>query len=94
MIIILNYKKKKEYKLKDKPTIPQKSPYPFQVVEGKTYFWCQCGKSKKQPFCDGSHKNTRFKPIAYKAIETKKLFFCGCKLTSNQPFCDGSHLNK
>ena len=61
------------------------------VVEGKSYFWCSCGKSSKQPLCDGSHKGTEFKPIAFKADVTKKLFFCACKQTKNQPFCDGSH---
>ena len=50
-----------------------------------------CGQSKKQPFCDGSHKGTEFTPLAYKAEETKKMFFCACKQTNNAPFCDGSH---
>ena len=71
--------------------IAQKNPYAFDVEEGKTYYWCQCGQSKKQPFCDGSHKETPFKPVVFKATETKKMYFCGCKTTSNQPFCDGSH---
>ncbi len=61
------------------------------VVEGKSYYWCSCGKSSKQPFCDGSHKGTDFKPIIYKPNVTKKMFFCACKQTNNQPFCDGSH---
>ena len=59
--------------------------------QGKSYYWCSCGKSSKQPFCDGSHKGTEFTPFAYKAEETKKMFFCACKQTGNQPFCDGSH---
>ena len=63
----------------------------LEVEEGKSYFWCSCGKSSKQPLCDGSHKGTKFKPIAFKADVTKKLFFCACKQTKNQPFCDGSH---
>ena len=63
----------------------------LEVVKGKSYFWCSCGKSSKQPLCDGSHKGTKFKPIAFKADVTKKLFFCACKQTKNQPFCDGSH---
>ena len=74
-----------------KPVISQKSPYPIEVKEGKSYYWCQCGKSKKQPFCDASHKGTSFSPIVYNATETKTMYFCGCKTTSNQPFCDGSH---
>ena len=64
------------------------------VEEGKSYYWCSCGKSAKQPFCDGSHKGSKFNPIAYKAGVTKKMFFCACKQTNNQPFCDGSHNKK
>jgi len=71
--------------------IAQKSPYPIDVEEGKSYYWCSCGQSTKQPFCDGSHKGTTFNPVAFKATETKNIYFCGCKATSNQPFCDGSH---
>ena len=63
----------------------------LEVVKGKSYFWCSCGKSSKQPLCDGSHKGTEFKPTTFKADVTKKLFFCACKQTKNQPFCDGSH---
>ena len=74
-----------------KPIIAQKSPYPIEVEVKKSYYWCQCGKSKKQPFCDASHKGTSFRPVVYKATETKKMYFCGCKSTSNQPFCDGTH---
>ena len=62
-----------------------------EVEKDKSYFWCLCGKSSKQPFCDGSHKGSEFKPVLFKADETKKMFFCTCKQTSNQPFCDGSH---
>ena len=67
------------------------SPIKFEVIKGKSYYWCACGKSKKQPFCDSSHKGTEFNPVIYKAEETKKMFFCVCKQTNNQPFCDGSH---
>ena len=67
------------------------SPLGINVVEGKSYFWCSCGKTSKQPFCDGSHKGSEFSPIIYKAEETKKMFFCACKQTNDQPFCDGSH---
>ena len=77
--------------MNNRPKIAQKAPYVIEVEEGKTYYWCQCGESKKQPFCDGSHKVTSFSPVMYKAMETKKIFFCGCKFTSKPPFCDGSH---
>ena len=67
------------------------TPYPMDVEAGKNYFWCACGKSKKQPLCDGSHNGTSFTPVIYKATESKRVFFCGCKETSKQPLCDGSH---
>ncbi|WP_420548309.1 CDGSH iron-sulfur domain-containing protein [Curvivirga sp.] len=73
------------------PDIPQVAPYSLKVEEGKTYYWCACGKSSKQPFCDGSHKETGFAPIAYKATKTRQVFFCGCKLTKRPPLCDGEH---
>ena len=67
------------------------TPYAIDVEEGKSYFWCACGKSQKQPFCDGSHKGTEFTPLKYKAEKSTKLFFCGCKATGKAPLCDGSH---
>ena len=67
------------------------TPYAVQVETGKTYFWCACGLSQSQPFCDGSHKPTGFSPVKYTAEDSKKVFFCGCKRTSMQPLCDGSH---
>ena len=74
------------------PFAPQKSPYKVKVEKDKTYFWCACGLSFKQPFCDGSHrKEGNFKSIKYLADESKEVFFCGCKKTKRQPFCDGSH---
>jgi len=70
----------------------QKSPYKINLEQGKTYFWCSCGLSDKQPFCDGSHKKEgKFKSVKFTATETKEVFFCGCKKTKNPPFCDGSH---
>jgi CDGSH-type Zn-finger protein len=71
--------------------IAQKAPYPVEVEAGKTYYWCRCGRSQSQPFCDGSHKATDITPLKYTADENKKLFFCGCKHTATQPLCDGSH---
>ena len=76
----------------EKPVSAQKSPYKVKVEKGKTYFWCACGLSQKQPFCDVSHKKERkFKSLKYLATESKEVFFCGCKMTSHQPLCDGSH---
>ena len=67
------------------------NPIGVDVGEGKSYFWCTCGKSLKQPFCDGSHKGTELSPLVYKAEQSKKVFFCTCKQTKDQPLCDGSH---
>ena len=71
--------------------IAQKSPYGVEVTAGKTYYWCSCGQSKNQPFCDGSHKGSAFTPKAYEATETKTVYFCGCKQTKNGVLCDGAH---
>jgi CDGSH-type Zn-finger protein len=67
------------------------SPFAIEVEQGKVYYWCACGKSKSQPFCDGSHKDTTFTPVKFIAEESKTVYFCGCKATKNQPLCDGSH---
>ena len=76
----------------EKPVSAQKSPYKIKVEKGKTYSWCSCGLSRKQPFCDGSHrKEGKFKSLKYLANENEEVFFCGCKMTSHQPLCDGSH---
>ena len=71
--------------------IAQKNPYPVELQAGKTYYWCACGLSAKQPFCDGSHKPTSFAPLAYTAEEDGRAFLCGCKATANAPLCDGTH---
>jgi CDGSH-type Zn-finger protein len=73
------------------PTIAQKSPYPVAVEAGKSYYWCSCGRSASQPFCDGSHKGSEFTPIKFEATESKTVYFCGCKHSANPVFCDGSH---
>jgi CDGSH-type Zn-finger protein len=74
-----------------KPNIAQKSAYVVEVEEGKKYFWCACGLSQNQPFCDGSHKSTGFSCIPYTAEATKKVYFCGCKHSNKKPLCDGTH---
>ena len=76
----------------EKPAISQKGPYKIEVEKDKIYFWCACGLSKKQPFCDGNHKKEgKFKSVKYLANSNKVVFFCGCKYTKHPPFCDNSH---
>ena len=74
------------------PEIPQKAPYPVAVQAGKDYYWCACGQSKNQPFCDGSHKKGgEFSPKLYKATQDQTVYFCGCKQSAGAPLCDGTH---
>ena len=75
----------------NKPIVAAKQPFPVEVEAGKKYFWCTCGRSAKQPFCDGSHKDTDFTPLMWEADSSGTKYFCGCKATDRQPFCDGSH---
>ena len=77
--------------MSDDAVIAQKAPYGVDVEEGKTYYWCACGRSKNQPFCDGSHQGTGIEPVAYKAEKTEKAWLCGCKKTGGPPHCDGTH---
>jgi len=67
------------------------TPIAIDVEQGKSYYWCSCGQSKKQPFCDGSHKDTEFTPVKYDAAASKTVYFCACKASKNAPLCDGSH---
>jgi CDGSH-type Zn-finger protein len=71
-------------------TIAEKAPYAEELQAG-TYWWCACGKSKRQPFCDGSHKGSDFSPVKFEISEKSKVYLCGCKQSGKQPFCDGTH---
>lgn len=75
----------------DKPVVSQKSPIAVDVKKGETYYWCACGRSAGQPFCDGSHKATSITPVAFTAEKDETAYLCACKNTKNAPFCDGTH---
>ncbi|MEY4684420.1 MAG: hypothetical protein RLZ25_879 [Pseudomonadota bacterium] len=75
------------------PKIAQNAPYVVEVQTGKSYWWCSCGMSKSQPFCDGSHKGSEFSPLEFKAQKDEKIWFCGCKQTQKGVICDGRHKN-
>lgn len=74
------------------PEIPSKVPAVLDLEAG-TYYWCSCGKSKNQPFCDGAHKGSDFVPLKLEIEEKKKVALCQCKHSGNNPFCDGAHKN-
>jgi CDGSH iron-sulfur domain-containing protein 3 len=75
----------------DKPKVASRTPFPLEVKQGKTCYWCSCGLSANQPFCDGSHKGSGMAPVSYTAERDKIVFFCGCKQSASAPVCDGSH---
>jgi CDGSH iron-sulfur domain-containing protein 3 len=75
-----------------KGQIAGREPAAVQVEKGKDYWWCACGLSKSQPFCDGSHKaEGKFTPVQWTAPKSGERWFCTCKQTNNAPFCDSSH---
>jgi CDGSH-type Zn-finger protein len=67
------------------------NPIAIDVEAGQTYWWCRCGRSAHQPFCDGAHKGGDFSPLKYTADASGRMWFCACKKTRTPPFCDGSH---
>lgn len=73
------------------PLMPRKDYYEVDVEPGKEYWWCSCGRSQNQPFCDGSHKGTELKPKMFTASAHLTLYLCGCKRTTDAPYCDGTH---
>ena len=73
------------------PVVAARVPAKVTLEAGKDYWWCACGQSKNQPFCDGSHKGSEFAPVKWEASESKTIYFCGCKHSGNAPLCDGSH---
>lgn len=72
------------------PKIADTKPAVLELEPGQ-YFYCTCGESQNQPFCDGSHQGTEFAPMAFEITEKKQVALCACKRTGNTPFCDGSH---
>lgn len=74
------------------PVIAAKMPAVLELEEG-VYFWCACGRSQNQPFCDGSHAGTGFEPVKYELEEPRRVALCQCKHTGNRPLCDGQHKN-
>ncbi|MGQ0658740.1 MAG: CDGSH iron-sulfur domain-containing protein [Chromatiales bacterium] len=70
--------------------VAQKGPYALELDAG-SYWWCACGRSRNQPFCDGSHQGTGLVPMEFKLAERTRVWLCGCKHTAGSPFCDGTH---
>lgn len=73
------------------PIIAQRAPYAVDLKAGEKYFFCACGHSRTQPWCDGAHKGTGLKPHIFTAETDGEAYLCGCKATKTMPFCDGSH---
>ncbi|MDG1850905.1 MAG: CDGSH iron-sulfur domain-containing protein, partial [Gammaproteobacteria bacterium] len=78
---------------KSTPIIASKSPITVKLEGGQTYYWCRCGQSKTQPFCDGSHVGTDIMPLNFIPEEDETVALCQCKATANAPFCDGAHIS-
>ncbi len=74
----------------EKPVIAEKHPARVTLEPG-SYYWCACGRSANQPFCDGSHRGTGITPMEFKIDETREVWLCQCKYSANKPYCDGTH---
>ncbi len=72
------------------PVIAQKTPIQVELEPGE-YWWCACGRSQTQPFCDGAHAGTGIEPVRFEMHEKGSVYLCGCKLTATPPYCDGAH---
>lgn len=72
------------------PYIARRSPYAVELAPGE-FWWCACGRSRRQPVCDGSHKGSEFAPVRFTVSEAQKIWLCGCKRSRAMPFCDGCH---
>ncbi len=77
--------------MSDDSVIAQKGPYSVELTANKPYFFCRCGRSSKQPFCDGTHKDTGIEPLRFTVEESGMFNLCGCKATDDPPYCDGTH---
>jgi CDGSH-type Zn-finger protein len=77
--------------MSSEPVVAQKGPFAVDLEAGKTYYWCRCGRSQKQPFCDGSHRGTELEPVAVTTERSETMYLCGCKHSHEAPFCDGTH---
>ena len=77
--------------MSEMPEVGGRRSIPVKVEAGKSYWWCACGRSKSQPFCDGSHKGTALTPIEFKPTKSEQVWFCACKRSGKKPMCDGTH---
>jgi CDGSH-type Zn-finger protein len=75
----------------NKPIVVDTKPKGVELENGKDYYFCRCGRSQNQPFCDGSHEGTGLSPLQFTAEKDGTAYLCQCKQTGNAPFCDGTH---